>query len=658
MKTLSIDIETFSSVDLTTCGVHKYVESEDFQVLLFAYSVDYGPVNVVDFACVDDDGLTQSLPPEIYKALFDPAVEKTAYNAAFERTCLSKWFGRYCDPAQWDCTMVLAAECGLPLGLKAVGEALGLPEDKAKMKEGADLIRLFCQPHKPTKNKPYTRVTPDMEFVKWLTFIRYNKRDVEVENTIRQILLKWRPDRSEHKLWELDQQINDRGIGADLTLANNAIVIGNSYRDELLEEAKAISGIDNPNSVEQVKAWLLEQEGMTVSSLNKKAVAEVVAGLSKEDSKRFMDLRAEFSKSSVKKYEAILRSACADEHIHGCFQFAGAGRTGRWAGRLVQLQNLPQNHLEDLDAARQLVSMGDAETFEMLYAPNVQQTLSELIRTALIPEDGQKFIVADFSAIEARVIAWIAGEQWRMDAFAQGKDIYCESASQAFKVPVEKHGINGHLRQKGKVLELACGYGGGVGAMKAFGADKLGMSDEEIADTVDKWREASPHITALWKSLENAAIRCIRRRSSTMSTVGNIRFDMEEGSTLWMTLPSGRRIAYRGADYGENKWGNRSITYMGTDQQTKKWTRIETWGGKLTENLVQATARDCLKTAMLNLHNAGYDIRGHVHDEVIITADMDASVADVTRIMGAPIGWAPGLVLRADGYECMYYRKD
>lgn len=658
MKTLSIDIETFSSVDLTTCGVHKYVESEDFQVLLFAYSVDYGPVEVVDFACVDEDGLTGHLQPEIYNALFDPAVEKTAYNAAFEIACLSKWLGKPLDPNQWDCTMVLASECGLPLGLKAVGEALGLPEDKAKMKEGADLIRLFCMPRKPTKNKPYTRVTPEMEFAKWLTFIRYNKRDVEVENTIRQILLKWRPDRSEHQLWVLDQQINTRGIKADITLATNAIAIGNSYRAELLEEAKAISGVDNPNSVEQVKAWLQEQEGVTVTSLNKKAVAEVVAGLSKEDSKRFMELRTEFSKSSVKKYEAILRSACADEHIKGCFQFAGAGRTGRWAGRLVQLQNLPQNHLDDLDAARQLVRSGDAETFECLYSPNVQQTLSELIRTALIPEENQKFMVADFSAIEARVIAWIAGEQWRMDAFAQGKDIYCESASQAFKVPVEKHGINGHLRQKGKVLELACGYGGGVGAMKAFGADKLGMSDEEIADTVDKWRDASPHITALWKSLENAAIRCIRRRSSTISTVGNIRFDMEEGSTLWMTLPSGRRIAYWGAAYGENKWGSPSITYMGTDQQTKKWVRLETWGGKLTENLVQATARDCLKTAMLNLHNAGYDIRGHVHDEVIITADTTADINDVTRIMGAPIDWAPGLVLRADGYDCQYYRKD
>ena len=656
MKTLSIDIETYSSVDLGACGVHKYVESEDFEVLLFAYSIDYGPVRVIDIAGTPEDEWW-FVPKLIYDALYDPAVEKTAYNAAFEIACLSKWLPKPLDPSQWDCTMVLASECGLPLGLKAVGEALNLSEDKAKMKEGADLIRLFCMPRKPTKNKPYRRITPDMEPEKWALFKEYNKRDVEVENTIRQTLLKWRPDRTEHQLWVLDQQINTRGIKADVVLAENAIAIGNTYRAELLDKAKSISGIENPNSTEQVKAWLYEQEGVSVTSLNKKAIADVVAGLNNEDSKAFMDLRTEFSKSSVKKYEAILRSACDDGYIRGCFQFAGAGRTGRWAGRLVQLQNLPQNHLEDLDSARQLVRSGDAETFEILYAPNVQQTLSELIRTALIPDDGQQFLVADFSAIEARVIAWIANEQWRMDAFAQGKDIYCESASQAFKVPVEKHGINGHLRQKGKVLELACGYGGGVGAMKAFGADKLGMSDEEIADTVDKWRAASPHITALWKSLENSATKCIRKGMSTISTVGHIRFDMEDG-VMWMTLPSGRRIAYWGASYGENKWGNPSITYMGKDQTTGKWTRLETWGGKLTENLVQATARDCLKTAMLSLNEAGYDIRGHVHDEVIITAPMDAKVSDVTRIMGAPIDWAPGLLLRADGYTCSYYRKD
>ena len=650
MRTLSIDIETYSSVDLGSCGVHKYVESEDFEVLLFAYSIDYGPVKVVDFA----NG--ECLPEDVWDLLTSRDCEKTAYNAAFERTCLAKWCGVPMPADQWDCTMVLAASCGLPLGLKAVGEALGLSDEQAKMKEGADLIRMFCAPRKPTKNKPWSRVTADMEPEKWELFKEYNKRDVEVENTIRQRLLKWRPDISEHKLWVLDQNINDEGMRADIQLAENAIRIGNDYREQLLAEAKQVSGLDNPNSADQVKAWLYEQEGMTVSSLNKKVIADVVAGLSSDDSKKFMDLRTEFSKSSVKKYEAILRSACSDEHIRGCFQFAGAGRTGRWAGRLVQLQNLPQNHLEDLDAARSLVYDGDEETFECLYAPNVQQTLSELIRTALIPEPGCRFIVADFAAIEARVIAWIAGEDWRMDSFAKGEDIYCASASQAFKVPVVKHGINGHLRQKGKILELACGYGGGVSAMKAFGADKLGMTDEEMAELVDKWRAASPHITALWKSLETSAIRCIRKGKSTISTVGHIRFDMED-DVLWMTLPSGRRIAYWGASYGTNKWGNSSITYMGTDQKTKKWTRLETWGGKLTENLVQATARDCLKEAMLRLHKNGYDIRAHVHDEVIINAET-GNVEEVASIMGQPIDWAPGLLLRADGYECEYYRKD
>ena len=651
MRTLSIDIETYSSVDLNSCGVHKYVESEDFEVLLFAYSIDYGPVKVIDFAngeCLSED---------VWELLVSKNCEKTAYNAAFERTCLAKWCGVPMPAEQWNCTMVLAASCGLPLSLKAAGEALGLSEEQAKMKEGADLIRLFCVPRKPTKNKPWSRVTPDMEPEKWELFKSYNKRDVEVENTIRQRLLKWRPDTSEHKLWVLDQKINDTGMRADIQLAENAIRIGNGYREQLLGEAKQLSGLENPNSAEQVKAWLYAQEGLNVSSLNKKVIADVVSSLSSDDSKRFMDLRTEFSKSSVKKYEAILRSACEDEHIRGCFQFAGAGRTGRWAGRLVQLQNLPQNHLEDLDAARSIARDGDEETFECLYEPNVQQTLSELKRTALIPEDEHKFIVADFSAIEARVVAWIANEEWRMQAFANGEDIYCASASQAFKVPVVKHGVNGHLRQKGKVLELACGYGGGVSAMKAFGADKLGMTDEEIAELVDKWRAASPHITSLWKSLESSAIRCIRKGVSTISTVGHIRFDLEDG-VLWMTLPSGRRIAYWGAAYGENKWGNPSITYMGTDQTTKKWTRLETWGGKLTENLVQATARDCLKEAMLRLDREGYDIRAHVHDEVIINARPTDTEDEVAAVMGEAIDWAPGLLLRADGYECEYYRKD
>lgn len=649
MKTLFCDIETFSPVSLADCGVYKYAEHEDFEILLFGYAFDDGPVVVVDLT-------KRSFPEDLRAALYDDSVIKVAHNSQFERVCLSAYFGEQIRPGAFEDTMVMASWCGLPLSLDAVGQALGLSEEEAKMKEGKALVRKFCLPRKPTKNNPKTRLTAEDDPDDWRRFIEYNRRDVSTERLIYNRLLKWRPDRSEYELWALDQKINDRGIGVDLRLAENAIAIGEAYRERLLARAQEISGLANPNSTEQIKAWLREQEGVTVTSLNKKVVADVVAALSDEKCREFMALRTEFSKASTKKYDAIIRSACADEHIHGTFQFAGAGRTGRWAGRLVQLQNLPQNHMADLDSARQLVRAGDAEGLELIY-PDVQGTLSELIRTALIPEPGQKFLVADFAAIEARVIAWIAGEDWRMKTFAEGGDIYCASASRMFHVPVVKHGVNGELRQKGKIAELALGYGGGVNALKAFGADKMGMSDEEMAETVDKWREASPHICALWRSLEQAAVRCIRRQRSTLSTVGGIRFDFEDG-VLWMCLPSGRRIAYWGAGYGENRWGNQTLSYMGTDQKTKKWTRLETWGGKLTENLIQATARDCLKAAMLRLDEAGYDIRGHVHDEVIITAPLTAKVEDAARIMGANIPWAPGLLLRADGYETEYYKKD
>lgn len=649
MRTLFIDIETFSAASLPDVGVYKYAEDEDFDILLFGYGWDDDPIEVIDLTATP-------FPEELKFALYDDSIIKVAHNSSFERTCLSAYFGRQISPVAWHDTMVMASWCGLPLSLDAVGQALGLSESESKMKEGKALIRKFCQPRRPTKSNPSTRLRREDDPEQWQVFIEYNRRDVEVERTIYKRLLKWRPDYSEHKLWVLDQLINDRGMRVDLTLAENAVAIGEAYRNRLFDKAAEISGLDNPNSSEQIKRWLREQEGVTVTSLNKKVVADVVANLSDEKCREFMALRTEFSKSSTKKYEAIIRSSCSDEHIRGTFQFAGAGRTGRWAGRLVQLQNLPQNHLEDLDSARQLVRAGDADTLELIY-PDVQDTLSQLIRTALIPESGQKFIVADFAAIEARVIAWIAGEDWRQKVFAEGGDIYCASASQMFKVPVVKHGVNGHLRQKGKIAELALGYGGGVGALKAFGADRMGMTDEEMAETVDKWRDASPHIVALWKSLEQAAIRCIRRKKSTLSTVGQIRFDYEE-PVLWMALPSGRRIAYWGADYSENRWGNVGLSYMGTDQKTKKWARLETWGGKLTENLVQATARDCLKESLIRLSDAGYDVRGHVHDEVIITTPLTERVEDVSALMGADIPWAPGLLLRADGYECEYYRKD
>ena len=652
MRTLSIDVETYSSVSLPECGVYRYVEAEDFEILLFGFAFDDEPVRVVDLACGED------LPGEVYDALWNPEVEKHAWNANFERTTIGKFFGRYCDPSQWFDPMVMASCCGLPATLESAGSALGLSEDQAKMREGKALIREFSMPCKPTKkNGMRERNLPEHDPENWAVYKAYNKRDVETERTICQTLLRWRPMRSEHKLWCLDQRINDKGIGVDVELAENAIRIGDDYKARLIEEAQAISGLVNPGSTAQVKMWLQEQEGLTVPSLNKKVIADVVAQLSDENSKRFMDLRKEFSKSSTKKYEAIVRAVCEDQHVHGCFQFAGAGRTGRWAGRLVQLQNLPQNHMPDLDSARSLVKANDEEAVNLIY-PDVASTLSELIRTALIPESGHRFIVADYSAIEARVIAWIAHEDWRLKTFEEGGDIYCASASQMFKVPVVKHGENGHLRQKGKIAELALGYGGGVNALKAFGADKS-MTEEEMVQTVDLWRGSSPHICALWKSLEKAAIRSVVRKEPAISSVGNILFEYEN-HVLWMTLPSGRRIAYWGAEYVDDPRSfGKSLSYMGVNQTTRKWERIFTWGGKLVENCVQATARDCLKESMLALTGAGFDIRAHVHDEVIITEPIGGrTVEDVCAIMGAPISWAPGLPLRADGYETPYYKKD
>lgn len=652
MRTLSIDVETYSSVDLPKCGVYRYAEATDFEILLFGYAFDDEPVRVVDLASGEE------LPNEILEALWSPEVEKHAWNANFERTTIGKYFGKYCDPAQWFDPMVLAASCGLPATLDAAGAALGLSEDQAKMKVGKQLIREFSLPCKPTKkNGMRTRNMPEDDPENWELYKEYNKRDVEAERTICDRLLRWRPSLSEQKLWCLDQRINDLGIGVDVQLAKNAIRIGDEYKGRLIEEAQEISGLVNPGSTAQVKLWLEEQEGLTVPSLNKKVIADVVAQLSDDSSRRFMALRTEFSKSSTKKYDAIVRSVCEDGHIHGCFQFAGAGRTGRWAGRLVQLQNLARNDMPDLDSARWLVRENDDETLSLLY-PDVASTLSQLVRTALIPEEGHRFIVADYSAIEARVIAWIADETWRLQTFKDGGDIYCASASQMFKVPVVKHGVNGELRQKGKIAELALGYGGGVNALKAFGADKS-MTDEEMVQTVDLWREASPRICGLWRSLEAAAVKCVVRKSPALSSTGNILFEYDE-PVLWMTLPSGRKLAYWGAEYMESSRGfGKTLSYMGVNQTTRKWERIETWGGKLVENLVQATARDCLKESMLALSGAGFDIRAHVHDEVIITEPIGGrSVQEVCEIMGAPVSWAPGLPLNADGYETPYYKKD
>ena len=653
-RTLSIDLETYSEIDIAKCGSFRYIDDESFEILLLGYAFDDEPVTVIDLTADEE------VPADFLAALYDPEVTKTAWNCAFERFGLWKHFGRYCPPEQWSDTMILSAVCGLPLGLGEAGKALRLEADEAKDREGKALIRYFCSPCRPTKvNGGRTRNLPTDAPDKWAQFIEYNRQDVVAERTIRKRLLRWEPDSLEHRFWCLDARINERGMRVDRELVHNAIAMDARYKAELTEQAVAISGLENPNSVSQIKQWLLEQESIEVPSLNKKVVAEVVSQLNGERAKQFMALRARLAKSSTKKYEAMERSACADAHIKGCFQFYGANRTGRFAGRLVQLQNLPQNHMEDLAVARSLVRDNDYETVRLLY-DSVSDTLSELIRTALIPEPGHRFIAADFSAIEARVIAWIAGEQWRLDVFRNGGDIYCASASQMFHVPVVKHGENGHLRQKGKIAELALGYGGGANALKAFGADKMGMTEEEMVNTVDLWREASPRVCALWRALERAAIRCVAHKTPQVSAIGGIRFEMECG-ILWMTLPSGRRIAYYGAEYGPSRFhrDRRALSYMGVDQKTKRWGRVETWGGKLAENVTQATARDCLRDTMLALEDAGYDIRAHVHDEVIISEPRDGrTVEDVSAIMGRELPWATGLPLRGDGYACDFYMKD
>ena len=650
MRTLSIDIETYSDVDIGACGAYKYVDSPNFEILLFAYSFDFEPAKVIDLMDYEE------IPEEVVEALFDPEVVKRAYNAPFERTCLAKHFGRPMPPEQWRCDMVLGAVCGLPLGLAAVSEALGLGEDKAKMKVGKDLIRYFCVPCKPTKSNGYrTRNLPEHAPEKWELFKAYNARDVDSENEITKMLMKYDLDENEQRNWVLDQEINDRGVKLDLELVENAIRFDEQNKEALTEEAIKLTGLSNPNSVSQIKDWLKEQEGLEVESLNKKAMPEVLESLTTEEAKTFLDLRSKLSKTSVKKYEAMDRCACSDQRAKGLFQFYGT-RTGRFAGRLLQLQNFPQNHMPDLDLARQLVKSGDYETFTLLY-DDVSSVLSELLRTAIIPEEGNKFIVCDFSAIEARVTAWMAHEQWRLDVFANNGDIYCASASQMFKVPVVKNGINGHLRQKGKVAELGLGYGGSVGALKAFGADKLGMTEEEMQDTVNKWRESSPNIVNWWWSMDRAAKRAISKKTSTYDEVGGITFSYENG-LLFMGLPSGRKLCYYKARIVDGKFGKPVIGYMGTNQKTRKWEVIETYGPKLVENCVQAIARDCLLTAMRRLDEAGFKITMHIHDEVIIEEPIGGrSLSDVEAIMSMPIPWAEGLLLCGDGDEMPYYQK-
>jgi DNA polymerase len=646
MKNLEIDIETYSSISLQKSGVYSYVEADDFEIMLFGYSVDGGEVKVIDLMA------GEKIPGEILDALTNEKVTKWAFNAQFERVCLSRYlgypFGSYLNPSSWKCSMVWSAYMGLPLSLEGVGAVLGL--EKQKLTEGKDLIRYFCMPCTPTKtNGGRTRNLPCDELEKWQKFIAYNKRDVETEMLIQHRLIKFPvPD----EIWDeyhLDQEINDRGIEVDMDFVKQAIAADKISHTKLMSQMQEMTELDNPNSVQQMKGWLAEN-GLETDTLGKKAVAELLKE-APDDLSEVLKLRQQLAKSSVKKYTAMENAVCGDSRARGMFQFYGANRTGRFAGRLVQLQNLPQNHMKDLKEARGIVKSGDHEALEMLY-DDIPDTLSQLIRTAFVPKEGNKFIVADFSAIEARVLSWLAGEKWRNEVFASGSDIYCASASQMFRVPVEKHGVNAHLRQKGKIAELALGYGGSVGALKAMGALEMGLEEEELKPLVNAWRQANPYIVKFWWDVDREVKKCIKEKKS--QEVQNIKFHYISGM-LFIVLPSGRKLAYVKPRIGENIFGGESVTYEGVGG-TKKWERIDSYGPKFVENIVQAISRDILMHAIKTLRNCS--IVAHVHDEIIIEADPQMSINSVCEQMDRVPSWAKGLLLDADGHECDFYRKD
>lgn len=662
MKTISIDIESYSDVNLARCGVYKYAESPAFEILIFGYAVDGGEVQVVDLA------QGESIPDEILDALTDESVTKWAFNASFERVCLSRYLidlemsldpfhdhhplsrecARFLNPAGWKCSMVWSAYMGLPLSLEGAGAVLKL--DSQKMKEGRDLIRYFCVPCKETKsNGGRTRNLPQHAPDKWTLFKSYNKRDVEVEMAIQERLKNYPVPESVWDEYHLDQEINDRGIAIDRTLVAQAVAIDARSRESLMDELKERTGLENPNSVTQMLGWL-EEHGMKTDSLGKKNVQELLKTAA-EPLCSVLLLRQKLAKSSVRKYQAMEMTACKDGRARGMFQFYGANRTGRFAGRHIQLQNLPQNHLPDLSEARDLVRQGNYEALELLY-DSIPDVLSQLIRTAFIPRQGMKFVVSDFSAIEARVLSWLAGETWRSDVFARNGDIYCASASSMFGVPVEKHGINGHLRQKGKIAELALGYGGSVGALKAMGAMDMGLSEDELYPLVQSWRSANPHIVDFWWQVD-AAVKTAIKEHIPMR-VGCIRFLYQSGM-LFIQLPSGRRLSYVKPRIGENRFGGESVNYEGIGA-TKKWERLESYGPKFVENIVQGISRDILCYAMQTLRCS--DIVGHVHDELIIECNRNVSVDAICEQMGRTPPWAEGLLLRADGYECEFYQKD
>ena len=657
IKTLSIDLETRSAADIGKTGVYRYAEDPDFDILLFGVSEDGGPVTVYDLAS------GEQLPVRILDALCNDEVIKYAYNASFERVCISRWLrkrypehadihydfdahGGFLNPAAWRCDMVWAAYNGLPLSLAQVGAVLGL--EQQKMTEGRALIRYFCCPYTDEDGTRHFHKPSDAP-EKWEIFKAYNKRDVEVEMAIQERLRKYPVPDFVWDEYHLDQEINDRGIRIDRQLVQHAIEMDQTSQEHLMSKMRELTGLENPNSVSQMKGYL-EENGLAVESLGKKQVQALIPEAS-EDLQEILELRLQSAKSSVRKYEAMQNAACEDGRCRGMFQFYGANRSGRWAGRLVQLQNLPQNHMEDLDEARELVKSGDYETLDLLY-PSVPGVLSELIRTAFIPKEGKKFIVADFSAIEARVLAHLAGETWRAEVFRNGGDIYCASASQMFHVPVEKHGVNGHLRQKGKIAELALGFGGSKGALIAMGALEMGVPEEELQPLVSMWRGANPNITAYWWKIDAAAKQVLKDHVPV--EVGLVRFEYRS-SLMFITLPSGRSLAYVKPRICENQFGGEGISYYGLTAQ-KKFERIETYGPKLVENITQAISRDILAHAMQALRSE--KIVGHVHDEIILEAENDASVQDICEQMGRTPAWISGLVLRADGYECEYYRKD
>lgn len=644
-RTLAIDIETYSEIDLTKCGVYAYSGSPSFEVLLIGYAFDDEPVKVVDLAC------GEQLPQEVLDALTDSSVAKTAFNASFERVCLSRYLNLSLPVEQWYCTATQALLLGLPLSLKGVGTVLGL--EAQKLSEGEELIRYFSVPCKPTKsNGGRTRNLPGDAPDKWERYRLYNIRDVEVEREIRHKLHAFPIPQQEQAYYGMDQEINDRGVLVDPVLVEHAVECDRQYKQAATERAYALTGLENPNSVSQVKDWL-SARGVSVTSLDKKAIRELIKETDGE-TLEMLKLRLLMSKTSVRKYEAIQRSVCADGRVHGLFKFYGANRTGRWASRLVQVQNLPQNHLPDLELARELVRAGRYEDVELFY-DNTPGVLSELIRTAFVPKEGYRFIVADFSAIEARVLSWLAGEQWRMDVFASHGKIYEASASQMFHVPIEEITKGSPLRQKGKISELALGYGGGVGALKAMGALDMGVPEDELPGLVNSWRGANPRIVRFWWDLDAAALKVVRHRSQAQ--VGRIGLEYRSGF-LFVTLPSGRKLAYVKPRIELNKFGREGLTYEGIGEN-KKWSRIETYGPKLTENVIQGTARDLLAYAMLHLTEAGYQIVMHIHDEAVAEVPVGTgSVEEMTNLMAQGPAWAAGLPLRADGYECNFYKKD